>query len=192
MQGISQQTLQSLVDFIYTGRVSLCQENVQVFFVKQNINNISQDILFTGFLSNRISEIYFTGYFDICRHDRTHWCGGKMHILPQVPQNHIFFFIAAFQVSFLPKKLLALFWAILKQLMKSHSVDIVATIMYSFFWRSELHESNAIGIYRFAEGHNIEGLRWFNDNNTDGDGEKKCKIKISTEGSLYTAPPRDF
>ena len=30
-QGISQQTLQSLIDFIYTGRVALCQENVQVF-----------------------------------------------------------------------------------------------------------------------------------------------------------------
>ena len=31
VQGISQQTLQSLVDFIYTGRVSLCQDNVQVY-----------------------------------------------------------------------------------------------------------------------------------------------------------------
>ena len=47
--------------------------------------------------------------------------------------------------------------------------DSFATIMillqsswfiYSFICRSELHESNAIGIYRFAEGHNIEGLRW--------------------------------
>ena len=27
------------------------------------------------------------------------------------------------------------------------------------FLKLELHESNAIGIYRFAEGHNIEGLR---------------------------------
>ena len=32
-QGISQQTLQSLIDFIYTGRVALCQENVQVFIL---------------------------------------------------------------------------------------------------------------------------------------------------------------
>ena len=41
--------------------------------------------------------------------------------------------------------------------------------MCSFSWRSELHESNAIGIYRFAEGHNIEGLRWFYDYNVNGD-----------------------
>jgi len=34
----------------------------------------------------------------------------------------------------------------------------VVTICTDFL-KSELHESNAIGIYRFADGHNIEGLR---------------------------------
>jgi len=76
LQGISQQTLQSLVDFIYTGRVSLCQDNVQ-------------DILISA------DMIELTDVVEKC----------------------------------------------------------------TSFLRSELHESNAIGIYRFAEGHNIEGLR---------------------------------
>ena len=62
VQGISQQTLQSLVDFIYTGRVSLCQDNVQVYvsptnknigdipqyIFNQNIRDISQDILISA------------------------------------------------------------------------------------------------------------------------------------------------
>ena len=42
-QGISQQTLQSLIDFIYTGRVALCQENVQVF-----ISNPIYSVLWLG------------------------------------------------------------------------------------------------------------------------------------------------
>ena len=56
-------------------------------------------------------------------------------------------------VSFLFRKYLAL---------KPDPIGIFISweILYvSFFVRSELHESNAIGIYRFAEGHNIEGLR---------------------------------
>ena len=47
VQGISQQTLQSLVDFIYTGRVSLCQDNVQVLVFSnqpEDIRHVSQDI----------------------------------------------------------------------------------------------------------------------------------------------------
>lgn len=76
LQGISQSTLQSLVDFIYTGRVPLSQGNVQ-------------DILISA------DMIELKDVVDKC----------------------------------------------------------------TTFLRNELHESNAIGIYRFAEGHNIEGLR---------------------------------
>ena len=44
--------------------------------------DISQDILISA--NQTEYHRYLSGYFDICRHDRTHRCCGKVHILPQV------------------------------------------------------------------------------------------------------------
>jgi len=76
LQGIEQSTLKALVDFIYSGKIQLNQDNVQDIL-------ISADMIELKDVVERCTE----------------------------------------------------------------------------FLKLELHESNAIGIYRFAEGHNIEGLR---------------------------------
>ena len=84
-------------------------------------------------------------------------------------------------VSFLFSKYLAL---------KPDPIGIFISweILYvSFFVRSELHESNAIGIYRFAEGHNIEGLRWFDASieNIGGCSSSYCGAKKTGGGEAF-------